>query len=119
MNRSKTPCLLFHLLDLSTLLEGGFGFSFSGGNATRSVNKELDVKRPYSVDGFNSIDLQIIGGWLDMFEVYEMPVDEGKLDVNMINQHLGEFCARNARFLPLVSLPMQDKAATVQIMSQK
>ena len=97
--------------------EGGFGFSFSGGNATRSVNKKLsDVKGRIQWMDSNSIDLQIIGGWLDMFG-YEMPVDEGVRWSNMINQHLGEFCARNARFLPLVSLPMQDGKAAALVLN--
>jgi aminocarboxymuconate-semialdehyde decarboxylase len=63
----------------------------------------------------NGIDIQVIGGWLDMFG-YEIPADEGQRWSNLINHHLKEFCAENPRFLPLASLPMQDGKSAAKVL---
>lgn len=97
---------------------GSFGFSFAGGKPTRPASKMLsDTKGRIDWMDANKIDLQVIGGWLDMFG-YEMPVDEGQRWSRMINDHLRQFCAENDRFMPLASLPMQDGGAAAMVLDE-
>jgi len=97
---------------------GSFGFSFAGGKPTRPASKMLsDTKGRIDWMDANKIDLQVIGGWLDMFG-YEMPVDEGQRWSRMINDHLRQFCAENDRFIPLASLPMQDGGAAAMVLDE-
>lgn len=97
---------------------GSFGFSFAGGKPTRPASKLLsDTKGRIDWMDANKIDLQVIGGWLDMFG-YEMPVDDGQRWSRMINDHLRQFCAENDRFMPLASLPMQDGGAAAMVLDE-
>jgi len=97
---------------------GSFGFSFAGGKPTRPASKMLsDTKGRVDWMDANKIDLQVIGGWLDMFG-YEMPVDDGQRWSRMINDHLRQFCAENDRFMPLASLPMQDGGAAAMVLDE-
>jgi len=105
----------FPSVELAHSDAGSFGFSFAGGKATRPASAMLsDIRGRIDWMDANGIDLQVIGGWLDMFG-YEMPADQGQAWSEMINQHLKAFCADNPRFLPLACLPMQagDSAASV------
>ena len=96
--------------------DDSFGFSFAGHKPTRPASKLLsDTKGRLDWMDVNSIDLQVIGGWLDMFG-YEMPADQGCRWSSLINQHLKEFCAENPRFLPLASLPMQAGASAAEVL---
>ena len=97
---------------------GSFGFSFAGGKPTRPASRMLsDTKGRIDWMDANKIDLQVIGGWLDMFG-YEMPVDDGQRWSRMINDHLRQFCAENDRFIPLASLPMQDGGAAAMVLDE-
>ena len=88
----------FPALELFPDGKGSFGFAFAGNNPTRPASKMLsDTKGRLDWMDSHGIDLQVIGGWLDMFG-YEMPVDQGRQWASMINQHLKEFCAQNDRF---------------------
>ena len=93
-----------------------FGFSFAGHKSTRPVSKLLsDTDGRLDWMNTNGIDMQVIGGWLDMFG-YEIPADEGQRWSKLINHHLKEFCAENPRFLPLASLPMQEGKAAAKVL---
>jgi len=119
------PRLLDAIRDMNSqfpsieLIKGGensFGFSFAGNKSTRPVSKLLsDTDGRLDWMNTNGIDIQVIGGWLDMFG-YEIPADEGQRWSNLINHHLKEFCAENPRFLPLASLPMQDGKAAAKVL---
>ena len=106
----------FPALELLPDGKGSFGFAFAGNKPTRPASKMLsDTKGRLDWMDSHGIDLQVIGGWLDMFG-YEMPADQGRQWASMINQHLKEFCAQNDRFLPLASLPMQDGNAAAAVL---
>jgi aminocarboxymuconate-semialdehyde decarboxylase len=106
----------FPALELVPGGENSFGFSFAGNKPTRPASKMLsDTKGRTDWMDSHSIDLQVIGGWLDMFG-YEMPADQGRRWCELINVHLRDFCAENPRFLPLASLPMQDGAAAGEVL---
>ncbi|MBL6595902.1 MAG: amidohydrolase family protein [Candidatus Puniceispirillum sp.] len=108
----------FASLSLAHDDKGSFGFSFAGGKPTRPASKMLsDTKGRIDWMDANKIDLQVIGGWLDMFG-YEMPVDDGQRWSSMINDHLRQFCAENDRFMPLASLPMQDGGAAAMVLDE-
>ena len=119
------PRLLEAIRDMNSqfpsieLIKGGensFGFSFAGHKSTRPVSKLLsDTDGRLDWMNTNGIDMQVIGGWLDMFG-YELPADEGQRWSKLINHHLKEFCAENPRFLPLASLPMQDGKAAAKVL---
>ena len=119
------PRLLDAIRDMNSqfpsieLIKGGensFGFSFAGHKSTRPVSKLLsDTDGRLDWMNTNGIDMQVIGGWLDMFG-YEIPADEGQRWSKLINHHLKEFCAENPRFLPLASLPMQDGKAAAKVL---
>ena len=119
------PRLLEAIRDMNSqfpsieLIKGGensFGFSFAGRKSTRPVSKLLsDTDGRLDWMNTNGIDIQVIGGWLDMFG-YEIPADEGQRWSKLINHHLKEFCAENPRFLPLASLPMQDGKAAAKVL---
>ena len=119
------PRLLEAIRDMNSqfpsieLIKGGensFGFSFAGHKSTRPVSKLLsDTDGRLDWMNTNGIDMQVIGGWLDMFG-YEIPADEGQRWSKLINHHLKEFCAENPRFLPLASLPMQDGKAAAKVL---
>ena len=119
------PRLLDAIRDMNSqfpsieLIKGGensFGFSFAGHKSTRPVSKMLsDTDGRLDWMNTNGIDMQVIGGWLDMFG-YEIPAEEGQRWSKLINHHLKEFCAENPRFLPLASLPMQDGKAAAKVL---
>ena len=88
----------FPALELFPDGKGSFGFAFAGNKPTRPASKMLsDTKGRLDWMDSHGIDLQVIGGWLDMFG-YEMPADQGRQWACMINQHLKEFCLQNDRF---------------------
>ena len=106
----------FPAIELVKSDDDSFGFSFAGQKPTRPISKMLsDTSGRLDWMNTNGIDLQVIGGWLDMFG-YEIPADEGQRWSNLINNHLKEFCAEHPRFLPLASLPMQNGKAAAEVL---
>ena len=90
-------------------------FSFSKNKPTRPINHNLiDVQERINWMDKQDINMQVIGGWVDMFG-YQIPPEEGIKWSEMINRHLKFFSDKsNGRFVPLATLPMQDgKAAAV------
>ena len=107
---------LFPAIELIKSNNDSFGFSFAGHKPTRPVSKMLsDTSGRLDWMNTNGIDVQVIGGWLDMFG-YEIPADQGQRWSELINHHLKEFCAENPRFLPLASLPMQNGKAAAKVL---
>ena len=74
--------------------DNSFSFSFAGHKSTRPVSKLLsDTDCRLDWMNTNGIDMQVIGGWLDMFG-YEIPADEATL-VKINQPSLKEFCVEN------------------------
>ena len=87
----------FPALELLPDGQGSFGFAFAGNKPTRPASKMLsDTKGRLDWMDSNGIDLQVIGGWLDMFG-YEMPANQGRQWASMINQHLKETIAHRGK----------------------
>jgi aminocarboxymuconate-semialdehyde decarboxylase len=93
-------------------------FSFSGNKPTRPVSKPLtDIAGRIAWMDQNSIDRQVVGGWVDSFG-YEMPGDEGVAWSVMINDALLSSAKEHKRFVPLATVPMQDGAKAAQVLKQ-
>jgi aminocarboxymuconate-semialdehyde decarboxylase len=98
--------------------QGGFGFSFAGGKATRPVSPPLrDTEKRGAWMQEIGIDRQVVGGWLDMFG-YEIPVAEGLAWSRMINNHLRANADADKRFVPLATVPLQDGVAASEVLDE-
>jgi len=95
-----------------------FGMSFSGGKATRPVTKLLtDATNRIKWMDQQKIDLQVVGGWLDMFG-YELPIEEGVRWARLINKHMIAITKEQSRFVPLATLPLQDGASASEVLRE-
>ena len=96
----------------------GFGFSFAGGKPTRPVSKPLqDTEKRAAWMAENGIDVQVFGGWLDMFG-NEIPAAEGAAWARLTNQHLLALGQADKRFVPLATVPMQDGVAAAEVLAE-
>ena len=92
-------------------------FSFSKNKSTRPISHKLsDVQERINWMDKQNIDMQVVGGWVDMFG-YQIPVEEGIIWSKMINRHLKTFSDKsNRRFLSLATLPMQNGKAAAMVL---
>jgi len=98
--------------------EDAFGLSFSGGKATRPIPKLLtDVTNRLEWMDEQRIDIQIVGGWLDMFG-YELPGEEGARWARLINKHMVDFVNEQDRFVPLATVPLQDGELAAEVLQE-
>ena len=104
----KKTVHLFPSLELISSKES-FGFSFCKTKSTRPVsNKLTDVEKRLKWMDQQNIDIQIVGGWVDMFG-YQLPNEEGTKWCELINHHLKLFSEDSkGRFFSLACLPMQN-----------
>ena len=102
----KTQRRLFP--SLKTREENGqLCFSFAGAEMTRPVMPLLsDVEKRRAWMAAQSIDRQVVGGWLDSFG-YELPAQEGADWSRFYNEHLIEGVKALPALVPLATVPMQ------------
>jgi aminocarboxymuconate-semialdehyde decarboxylase len=97
---------------------GSLAFAFAGGKPTRPVSKPLsDIAARIAWMNKESIDLQVVGGWVDMFG-YELPAGEGEGWSRLINDALLAQSQSEPRFVPLASVPLQNGAAAANVLKQ-
>ena len=95
---------------------GSLAFAFSGGKATRPVSKPLsDLAGRLAWMDQQSIDRQVVGGWVDMFG-YELPPAEGETWSRLINDALLAAANAQPRFIPLATVPLQDGARAAAVL---
>lgn len=95
-----------------------FGFSFSGGKATRPVSKPLrDLPARLAWLADNRIDKHVVGGWLDMFG-YELPVSQGVAWSRLMNAHLKQSAQEESHLVPLATVPLQDGTAAAEVLDE-
>jgi aminocarboxymuconate-semialdehyde decarboxylase len=97
---------------------GSLGFSFAGGKPTRPVSKPLsDIAARLKWLDDRGIQRQVVGGWLDMFG-YEIEAEEGARWSALINEHLAAAAAKEPRFIPLATVPLQDGALAARLLRE-
>ena len=95
--------------------DGGLAFAFAGGKPTRPVSKPLsDIPARLAWMAKQSIDKQVVGGWVDMFG-YELPGAEAEAWARLANDCLLAAEKAEPHFVPLATVPLGDgaRAATV------
>ncbi len=89
---------------------GSLAFAFAGGKSTRPVSKPLsDIAGRLAWMAEQSIDKQVIGGWVDMFG-YELPGAEAEAWARLINDALLATAKAEPHFVPLATVPLGDGA---------
>jgi aminocarboxymuconate-semialdehyde decarboxylase len=97
---------------------GSLAFAFAGGKPTRPVSKPLsDINARIAWMNKEAIDVQVVGGWVDMFG-YELPPAEGEIWSQLINDALLGAAKTEPRFVPLASVPMQDGARAASVLKR-
>jgi aminocarboxymuconate-semialdehyde decarboxylase len=102
------------------IIEDGnsLAFAFAGGKPTRPVAKPLtDRAARIAWMDQQGIDLQVVGGWVDMFG-YELPAAEGEAWSRLINEALLDASRIEPRMIPLASVPMQDGTRAAAVLKQ-
>jgi aminocarboxymuconate-semialdehyde decarboxylase len=94
---------------------GSLALAFAGGKPTRPVSKPLsDIPARLVWMTKQSIDKQVVGGWVDMFG-YELPGAEAEAWARLANECLLAASKAEPHFVPLATVPLGDgaRAATV------
>jgi aminocarboxymuconate-semialdehyde decarboxylase len=97
---------------------GQLCFSFAGAEMTRPVMPLLsDVEKRRAWMAAQSIDRQVVGGWLDSFG-YELPAAEGADWSRFYNEHLIKGVKALPALLPLATVPMQSGAHAARVLEE-
>ena len=94
---------------------GSLALAFAGGKPTRPVSKPLsDIPARLAWMAKQSIDKQVVGGWVDMFG-YELPGAEAEAWSRLANDVMLSAAKAEPHFVPLATVPLGDgaRAATV------
>jgi aminocarboxymuconate-semialdehyde decarboxylase len=95
---------------------GSLAFSFAGAKPTRPVSKPLsDIAGRVAWMQKQSIDRQVVGGWVDMFG-YELPGAEGEAWSRLANDMLLAAAKAEPRFVPLATVPLGDGARAAAVL---
>ena len=85
---------------------GKYRLAFAGGAPTRPIAADLqDTDRRLEWMDRETVDVQIVGGWLDAFG-YELPPDEGLEWARFTNEWLLAG-TRSERLVPIATVPLQ------------
>lgn len=102
-----------------TAHEETYRVSFAGGEPTRPVSPGLtDQERRGRWLDENGIDLQLVGGWLDIFG-YQLRGDEGAEWAETLTRAIVETIADDPRQLALGTLPLQDPQRAADALRQQ
>jgi aminocarboxymuconate-semialdehyde decarboxylase len=95
---------------------GSLAFSFAGAKPTRPVSKPLsDIAARVAWMQKQSIDKQVVGGWVDMFG-YELQGAEGEAWSRLANDMLMAAARAEPRFVPLATVPLRDGARAASVL---
>jgi aminocarboxymuconate-semialdehyde decarboxylase len=95
---------------------GSLAFSFAGGKPTRPVSKPLsDIPARLTWMAKQSIDKQVVGGWVDMFG-YELHGAESEAWSRLANDMLLAAAKTEPRFVPLATVPLGDGARAASVL---
>lgn len=99
---------------------GSYRISFNGGPPTRPIAPGLTdpVRRAEWLDR-NGIDIQVVGGWLDVFG-YELPGQEAAEWAEVLTDAIREEVGTDGRYTPLGTVPLgQPDAAAAALRAQR
>ena len=95
---------------------GSLAFAFTSKKPTRPVSKPLsDVPSRLAWMAKQSIDRQVVGGWVDMFG-YELAGAEGEAWARLANDALLAAANAEPRFVPLATVPLRDGARAADVL---
>src|SRR5512143_68409 len=95
---------------------GSLALAFAGGKPTRPVSKPLsDIPGRVAWMQKQSIDKQVVGGWVDMFG-YELPGAEAEAWARLTNDALLAAAKAEPRFVPLATVPLGDGARAAAVL---
>lgn len=95
---------------------GSLALAFAGGKPTRPVSKPLsDIPGRVAWMQKQSIDKQVVGGWVDMFG-YELPGAEAEAWARLTNDALLAAAKSEPRFVPLATVPLGDGARAAAVL---
>ncbi|MDB5762524.1 MAG: hypothetical protein JWQ21_1519 [Herminiimonas sp.] len=96
----------------------GVILQFPGAEPTRPISPKLsDLEDRKAWMQQNSIDHQLVGGWLDSFG-YELPAAEGLAWSRFINDCMWDGLTEETRFTPLATVPLQDGKLAAQVLEE-
>ncbi|MBL6953664.1 MAG: amidohydrolase [Alphaproteobacteria bacterium] len=91
---------------------------FAGLAPTRPLSPKLrDTEMRLAWMDEQSIDAQIVGGWLDSFG-YELPAEEGEAWSRFLNEFQMSGTDGLDRFTPLASVPLQDGKRAAKVLEE-
>jgi aminocarboxymuconate-semialdehyde decarboxylase len=87
--------------------ESTYRVAFNGGTPTRPVAPGLtDLGRRISWLDDNHVDVQVVGGWLDLFG-YDLAPEEGAEWSQLLTQAIRDTVVEEPRLVPLGTVPLQ------------
>jgi aminocarboxymuconate-semialdehyde decarboxylase len=95
---------------------GSLAFAFAGAKPTRPVSKPLsDIPARLAWMAKQSIDKQVVGGWVDMFG-YELPGAESEAWSRLANDALLAAAKFEPHFVALATVPLGDGARAAGVL---
>jgi aminocarboxymuconate-semialdehyde decarboxylase len=92
--------------------------AFAGQSPTRPVAPKLsDVSQRRDWLAKQRIDVQVVGGWLDIFG-YELAAEEGRDWCRLMNKHMKAAAAEIAEFAPLACVPLQSGKMAAEVLEE-
>src|SRR5262249_11946062 len=95
---------------------GSLAFAFAAGKPTRPMSKALsDIPPRLAWMSKQSIDRQVVGGWVDMFG-YELPAAEAEAWSRLANNCLLSAAKSEPHFVALATVPLGDGARAASVL---
>jgi aminocarboxymuconate-semialdehyde decarboxylase len=99
--------------------ESTYRVAFNGGTPTRPVAPGLtDLGRRIGWLDENGVDVQVVGGWLDIFG-YDLAPDEGAEWSQVLTQAIRDAVADEPRLVPLGTVPLQAPKLAAEAVRQQ
>jgi aminocarboxymuconate-semialdehyde decarboxylase len=96
----------------------GAGLQFSGDARPRQIMARLaDLEDRRAWMDKNSIDHQLVGGWLESFG-YDLPAQEGLAWSRYMNDCMRDELRSETRFTPLATVPLQDGNLAADVLGE-
>jgi len=92
--------------------------AFAGAEPTRPIPQRLsDMVARKAWLAAEGIDVQLVGGWLDMFG-YELPAEEGADWCRFMNEHLLASATQHRSLAPLACVPLQSGVKAAEVLEE-